>query len=102
MCGKVRCVGVVKVCGTVLEKGQKGGMCDVSSCTTLTVCHGQATFMFLVRVYLSPANVECDPASQFMCAVQAKSVDIHFCCEANLFPTVQRAQRRKWQHKYYR
>ncbi len=45
-------------------------MCDVSSCTTLTVCHGQATFTFLVLVYLSPVNVECDPASQFMCADQ--------------------------------
>ena len=33
--GRVRCVGVVKVCGTVLEIGQKGGICNVSSCTTL-------------------------------------------------------------------
>ena len=59
-------------------------MCDVSSCATLTVC--QATFTFLVCVYLSPVNVECDPANQFMCADQAKCVDIHFCCEANHFP----------------
>ena len=36
--GRVTCVGVVKVCGIVLEMGQWGGMCDVSSCTTLTVC----------------------------------------------------------------
>ena len=42
--------------------------------------------MFQVLVYLSPANVECDPASQFMCADQAKWVDIDFCCEANHFP----------------
>ena len=33
-------------------------------------CLSQATFTFLVCVYLSP--VECDPASQFMCADQAK------------------------------
>ena len=42
--------------------------------------------MFWVIVYLSAVNVECDPASQFMCADQAKCVDIHFCCEANHFP----------------
>ena len=42
--------------------------------------------MFCVIVYLSAVNVECDPASQFMCADQAKCVDIHFCCEANHFP----------------
>ena len=24
--------------------------------------------MFQVLVYLSPVNIECDPASQFMCA----------------------------------
>ena len=35
----VRCLGGVVVCGTVLEMGQWGGMCDVSSCTTLTVGH---------------------------------------------------------------
>ena len=44
-------------------------------------CRSQATFTFLVCVYLSP--VECDPASQFMCADQAKCVDIRFCCEGN-------------------
>ena len=38
--------------------------------------------MFWVIVYLSAVDVECDPASQFMCADQAKCVDIHFCCEA--------------------
>ena len=42
--------------------------------------------MFWVIVYLSTVNVECDPASQFMCADQAKCVDIHFCCEAKHFP----------------
>ena len=42
-------------------------------------CRSQAAFTFLVCVYLSP--VECDPASQFMCADQAKCVDIRFCCE---------------------
>ena len=42
--------------------------------------------MFWVTVYLSAVNVECDPASQFMCADQAKCVDIHFYCEANHFP----------------
>ena len=42
-------------------------------------CRSQATFTFLVCVYLSP--VECDPASQFMCADQAKCVDVRFCCE---------------------
>ena len=42
--------------------------------------------MFRVLVYLSPVNIECDPACQFMCADQAKCVDIHFCCEANHFP----------------
>ena len=42
--------------------------------------------MFWAIVYLSAVNVECDPASQFMCADQAKCVDIHFCCEANQFP----------------
>ena len=47
-------------------------------------CLSQATFTFLVRVYLSP--VECDPANQFMCADQAKCVDIRFCCEANHLP----------------
>ena len=36
-------------------------------------------------VYLSPVNVECDPASQFMCADWAKCVDICFCCESNHF-----------------
>ena len=42
--------------------------------------------MFWVIVYLSAVNLKCDPASQFMCADQAKCVDIHFCCEANHFP----------------
>ena len=46
-------------------------------------CLSQATFTSLVRVCLSP--VECDPASQFVCADQAKCVDIRFCCEANHF-----------------
>ena len=32
---------------------------------------------------MCPVNVECDPASMFMCADQAKCVDIHFCCEAS-------------------
>ena len=40
--------------------------------------------MFLVRVYLSP--IDCDPASQFMCADQSTCVDICFHCEANHFP----------------
>ena len=44
-------------------------------------CLSQATFTFLVCVYQSP--VECDPASQFMCADQAKCVDVRFCCEGN-------------------
>ena len=44
-------------------------------------CRSQATFTFLVCVYLSP--VECDPASQFMCADQAKCVDVRFCYEGN-------------------
>ena len=49
-------------------------------------CLSQATFTFLVCVYLSPDRytpVECDPASQFMCADQAKCVDVRFCCEGN-------------------
>ena len=45
----------------------------------------EATFTFLLFVCLSPVNVECDPANQFMCADQAKCVDIHFCCEAKHF-----------------
>ena len=49
--------------------------CDVSSYTTLTV--------YVPGAYLSP--VECDPASQFMCADQAKCVDIRFCCDSNHF-----------------
>ena len=44
-------------------------------------CLSQATFTFLVCVYQSP--VECDPASQFVCADQAKCVDVRFCCEGN-------------------
>ena len=36
-----------------------------------------------MRAYLSP--VECDAVSQFMCADQAKCVDIRFCCESNHF-----------------
>ena len=44
-------------------------------------CLSQATLTFLVCVYLSP--VECDPASQFVCADQAKCVDVRFCCEGN-------------------
>ena len=55
----------------------------------------QATFTFQVLVNLSPVNIECDPTSQSMCADQAKCDDIHFCCEADLFQTVQRAQRRQ-------
>ena len=35
-------------------------------------CRSQATFTFLVCVYLSP--VECDPASQFMCAEVCRRV----------------------------
>ena len=44
-------------------------------------CLSQATFTFLVCVYQS--RVECDPASQFVCADQAKCVDVRFCCEGN-------------------
>ena len=54
-------------------------MCNVSSCTTLTVCHRPLLRSWCVYIYLSP--VECDPASQFMCADQAKCVDVRFCCE---------------------
>ena len=42
----------------------------------------QATFTFRVLISLSSVNVECDPASQFMCADQVKCVDIQFCCQA--------------------
>ena len=46
-----RCVGVVKVCETVLEMGQLGGMCNVSSCTALTVCHNRP-LLCTVCVYI--------------------------------------------------
>ena len=46
-------------------------------------CLSQATFTFLVCVYQSP--VECDPASQFVCADQAKCVDVRvtICAEGS-------------------
>ena len=49
-------------------------------------CLSQATFTFLVLVYLFPGNVDCNPANQFMCVDQARCVHINFCCEASHFP----------------
>ena len=56
-------------------------------------CVEGATFTFWVLVYLSPVNIECDLASQFMCADQAKCVDIHFCCQAIQFSRLCRGLR---------
>ena len=54
--------------------------------------------MLQVLVYLSP--VERDPASQFMCADQAKCVEIHIHCEANHFPDCADGSEEKKKHHY--
>ena len=49
---------------TVVEMGQYG-LCNVSSCTALTVCHYRPLYVPGAVYHLSP--VECDPASASLC-----------------------------------
>ena len=65
-------------------------MCDVSSCTTLSVCHDRPLLRsWCVHIYLQSNVIQ----QVSLCADQAKCVDIHFRRETN--QTVRRAQRRK-------
>ena len=58
-------------------------MCDVSSCTTLSVCQNRALLRsWCVYIYLQLNVIQ----QVSLCADQAKCVDIHFRCEAKDFP----------------
>ena len=75
------------------ESAGNGGMCDVSSCTTLTVCHNSP----LLRSWCLYIYLQLNVIQQATLCVQTR-ISVWIFTSAvrpTIFQSVQRAQRRK-------